>query len=266
MNDERSRFVATWKLMLMVFVGALTLSASPVRAEKKMQLDPYTMQEVFCRFPFAQVVPLDSLGAWGLLYADTYGKIHLLKATEKGWKLEWEVTNLGAKIRKFFVRDLDANGLMEVIIATVDGRILVYSTDSYQNLWENLEDNFTVITAIEVASVDNDPQLELVFIADSHLYIVDGLSKNRQWVSQRKFEASEMVIDNVDKDEQPEIILNSGIIIDSRFLNIEVEWDKPFGDRIILFDMNNDGFSEIIGEFADYSLRIFDVYARREVW
>ena len=75
-----------------------------------------------------------------------------------------------------------------------------------------------------------------------------------------------MVIDNVDKDEQPEIILNSGIIIDSRFLNIEVEWDKPFGDRIILFDMNNDGFSEIIGEFADYSLRIFDVYARREVW
>jgi len=258
--------MAARKLMLIAFVGMLVLGAATVQAQPKMQLDPYTMQEVFCRFPFAQVVPLDSLGAWGLLYADTYGKIHLLKATPRGWKLEWEVTNLGAKIRKFFLRDLDADGVMEVVIATVDGRILVYSMDSYQNIWENLEDNFTSISAIEVANVDNDPQLEFVFIADSHLYIVDGSSKSRQWVSQRAFEASEIVIDNVDKDEQPEIILNSGIIIDSRFLTIEVEWDKPFGDRIVLFDMNNDRFPEIIGEFADYSLRIFDVYARREVW
>jgi hypothetical protein len=258
--------MAVQKRVLIAFVGMLVLCACSVRAQTKMQLDPYTMQEVFCRFPFAQVVPLDSLGAWGLLYADTYGKIHLLKATAKGWKLEWEVTNLGAKIRKFFLRDIDANGVMEVVIATVDGRIVVYSMDSYQNIWENLEDNFTSLSAIEVANVDNDPQVEFVFIADSHLYIVDGSSKSRQWVSQRAFEASEIVIDNVDKDEQPEIILNSGIILDSRFLNIEIEWDKPFGDRIVLFDMNNDRFPEIIGEFADYSLRIFDVYARREVW
>ena len=258
--------MAARKFMLIALVGMLVLGAATVQAQPKMQLDPYTMQEVFCRFPFAQVVPLDSLGAWGLLYADTYGKIHLLKATPRGWKLEWEVTNLGAKIRKFFLRDLDADGVMEVVIATVDGRILVYSMDSYQNIWENLEDNFTSISAIEVANVDNDPQLEFVFIADSHLYIVDGSSKSRQWVSQRAFEASEIVIDNVDKDEQPEIILNSGFIIDSRFLTIEVEWVKSFGDRIILFDMNNDGYPEIIGEFADYSLRIFDVYARREVW
>ena len=34
----------------------------------------------------------------------------------------------------------------------------------------------------------------------------------------------------------------------------------------MLFDMNNDGIPEIIGEFADYSLRIYDVYMRRELW
>jgi hypothetical protein len=258
--------MAARKFMLMAFVGMLVLGAGTVQAQPKMQLDPYTTQDVFCRFPFVQVVPLDSLGAWGLLYADTYGKLHLLKATPKGWKLEWEVTNLGAKIRKFFLRDLTADGVMEVVIATVDGRILVYSIDSYQNIWQNLENNFASISAIEVANVDNDPQLEFVFIADSHLYIVDGATKSRQWVSQREVEASEIVIANVDKDEQPEIILNSGFIVDSRFLTIEVESVKPFGDRIILFDMNNDGYPEIIGEFADYSLRVFDVYARREVW
>jgi hypothetical protein len=92
------------------------------------------------------------------------------------------------------------------------------------------------------------------------------VSKSKQWVSQQSFDAVEIVVGNVDKDSQMEIILNSGIIIDSRFFNVELAWDKPFGDRIMLFDINNDGIQEIIGEFADYSLRIYDVYARREVW
>jgi len=253
-------------LLIAAFICGVVFAPAPSRAEAGKQIDPYTMQEVFCRFPFAQVIPLDSVGAWGIMYADAYGKLHLLKATPKGWKLEWEVTNLGAKIRKFFVRDVDANGLPEIIIATVTGRILVYGMEAYQNTWENLEDNFTSIEAIEVANVDDDPQLEFVYLADGRLYIVDGISKSRQWVSQRTFGAIEIAVDNVDKDPQMEIILNSGVIIDSRFYNVEIEWGKPFGDRIALYDMNNDGIPEIIGEFADYSLRIYDVYARREVW
>jgi hypothetical protein len=258
--------MAAWKIVLVVFVWAVLLVSSSAQSQTGAQLDPYAMQEVFCRFPFAQIVPLDSLGAWGLLYCDTYGKIHLLQATPKGWKLEWEITNLGAKVRDFMMRDIDANGATELVVATVTGRILIYSMETYQNTWENLEDHFSSISAIAVANVDNDPQLEFVFIADGRLYIVDGLSKSKQWVSQRPFEASEIVVANVDKDPQPEIILNSGIIIDSRFMNIEVEWKKPFGDRIILCDLNNDGLPEIIGEFDDYSLQIFDVYARQEVW
>jgi hypothetical protein len=252
--------------MIAILVSMFALFPATARSAGSEDADPYLMQEVFCRFPFAQVIPLDSVGGWGLIYADTYGKLHLLKSTPKGWKLEWELTNLGVKIRKFFVLDVDANGVPEIVIATVNGRILVYSTETYQNIWENLEDNFSSIQAITVADVDSDPQLELVYIADGRLYIVDGMSKSKQWVSQQSFDAVEIIVGNVDKDAQMEIILNSGTIIDSRFFNVEVAWDKPFGDRIMLFDMNSDGIPEIVGEFADYSLRIYDVYARREVW
>jgi hypothetical protein len=264
MKGDGQRIMRTKMIVFLVLMLAFTTATS--RTARSGEVDPYVMQEVFCRFPFAQVIPMDSLGGWGLIYADTYGKLHLLKSTPKGLKLEWELTNLGVKIRKFFVRDVDANGVPEIVIATVNGRILVYSTETYQNVWENLEDNFSSIQAMEVANIDADPQLELVYIADGRLYIVDGMSKSKQWVSQQSFDAIEIIVGNVDKDEQMEIILNSGIIIDSRFFNIEVEWDKPFGDRIMLFDMNNDGIPEIVGEFADYSLRIYDVYARREVW
>jgi hypothetical protein len=252
--------------MIALVVSMLTWAPAATSAAKAEDVDPYAIQEVFCRFPFAQVIPLDSIGGWGLIYADVYGKLHILKSTPKGWKLEWELTNLGAKIRKFFIRDLDADGFKEIIIATVDGRILVYSIGTYQNIWENLEDNFSSLQAIEVANVDEDPQLELIFIADGRIQLVDGISKNKQVVSQRIFDATEIIVGNVDKDPQPEVILNSGIILDSRFYNVEFVWDKPFGDRIMLFDMNNDGIPEIVGEFADYSLRIYDVYARREVW
>ena len=67
-------------------------------------------------------------------------------------------------------------------------------------------------------------------------------------------------------DDQLEIILNTGFIIDSRFYNIEFQTEDVFGDRILLMDINGDGIPEIIGEFVDYNLRIFDVYAEREIW
>jgi hypothetical protein len=128
--------------MIALAIAMLAFAPSAARSAGSAELDPYVMREVFCRFPFAQVIPLDSIGGWGLIYGDTYGKLHLLKATPKGLKLEWELTNLGVKIRRFFVRDLDADGVPEIIVATVDGRILVYSTGTFQNVWENLEDSF----------------------------------------------------------------------------------------------------------------------------
>ncbi|MCK4236690.1 MAG: hypothetical protein KAX38_06200 [Candidatus Krumholzibacteria bacterium] len=254
---------------LIVAIGVLTMiiaMCSSHGLNAMEELDPYTLQQVFCRFPFAKVISLDEGEAWGLLYADAYGKLYLLRSTSKGWKLEWRLANLGSKIRNFFVRDIDGDGVPEIIVATFNGRILVYSMDNYQNVWENLEDNFTHIAVMEIENIDSDPQPEFIILADSHLYIFDSLNKNHQWVSEREFEATEIIIDNIDKDDQLEIILNTGIVIDTRFYNIELEWDKPFGERIMAFDMNNDGFPEIIGEFSDYSLRIFDVYAQREVW
>ncbi|RJR29550.1 MAG: hypothetical protein C4574_03390 [Candidatus Latescibacterota bacterium] len=245
--------------------GAALLAAGGARAEDR-PADFSGAEMIFCRFPLAQVVALDGGDAWGVMYADTYGKLHLLRATDRGWKLEWEITNLGAKVRRFFFCDLEADGTMEFVVATVSGRILTYSMETYASLWENLEDRYQSIDAIDVANVDSDPQLEIVFIADNRLQIYDGATKSRQWVSSRDFSAGELLIENVDRDPQLEIILNSGIILDSRFLNVEVEWDKPFGDRIAVADMNGDGFPDIVGEFADYSIRVFDVYSRREVW
>ncbi len=252
------------RVLVVLCVFIIFIATSLYAAQ--IQLDPYTMQDVFCRFPFAKVIPLDEGKSWGVLYADTYGKVHLLKATEKGWKLEWELSDLASKVRQLMLSDVDDDGIYDIVIFTFNGRILVYSTEDYHLVWENLEENFSSIEAATIANIDEDSQPEFVVLANKHIYIIDGRDKSRQWTSEREFEAVEILVDNVDRDDQVEIILNTGVIIDSRFLNVEFEWRKPFGDRIMVFDMNNDGYPEIIGEFSDYSLRIFDVYAQREVW
>lgn len=252
------------RVALLIMLIMLCVSVSSVRATE--QLDPYTVQGNLARFPFAKVIPLSGDDGWGVVYANTVGNIHVLRYTDKGWKLDWKLTNLGAKVANFMIDDIEGDGILELIVATVNGRILLYSMDTYDVLWENLETRFEKITTMEVANIDNDPQLELIIIADDHIHIMDGKNKSRQWISTRRFQPSEIMVDNVDKDDQLEIILNTGIVIDSRFLNVEVEWDKPFGERIMTADMNNDGIPEVIGEFSDYSLRIFDVYAEREVW
>jgi hypothetical protein len=75
-----------------------------------------------------------------------------------------------------------------------------------------------------------------------------------------------IVVANVDDDPQLEIILNTGRVIDSRFFNIEFESDGSYGDRISLFDINNDGYPDVFGEFVDFSIRVYDIWAQRELW
>lgn len=253
-----------------MYLTALTLLAMTLLAcvpgRALAQLDPYKLQDAFGRFPFAKVVPLDKGNAWGLIYVDVYGKIYLKRATNRGWKREFEITNLGAKVKQYYILDIEQDGVLDLVIATMAGRILIYRLDDYTNTWENIEDDFTSIEAFDIADLDSDPQMEFIVLANGTLFIIDSVDKSRQWISERKFAATELIIANVDKDEQKEIILNTGIVIDSKFYVIDLEWDKSFGERISTFDLNNDGIPEVIGEFSDYSLRIFDVYSQREVW
>ena len=224
------------------------------------------LKKITQRFPFTVVVEYGGEAPDLFIYANFNQNIHVYSLEAGKLKLEWQTTNLGSPVTSLLVRDLYKDGQPELLFCTEAGRILIYDLEDYTFQWENLQDNFEKIECMTAANIDLDRQDELIFVADSYLYIYDSDTKGLEWQSQEEVTAREILIANVDDDDQPEIILNSGKILDSKFYNVELVADVDFGERISLIDINGDGYPEIIGEAGKFSLRIFDIYAERVLW
>lgn len=229
-------------------------------------LDINVLKSFADQFPFAILYGDGPDGELKFIYADRQAHVHVLKVEDGTIGLDWENTNLGSRVASIFVTDLYGDESDKLVIGTAGGRILIYQMDGYDLDWENLQDPFDQIEYMISKNIDDDPQEELIFIADRTLYIYDSLKKTIDWQSQDEYSAKQIITGNVDDDDQLEIITNTGIILDSRFYNVEFQSEEPFGDRIFLLDINNDGIPEIAGESLDFNLRFFDVYAEREIW
>lgn len=200
------------------------------------------------------------------IYADQAGHLHVYRMDGGSLKHDWESTTLGARASAIHVTDLYGDGKLKLLVGTIAGRVLIYDMASYELEWENLQQRYTRIDHLAPAQLDGDTQQEVVILADDRLLIFDGYNRNIQFSSTAPVVASYMVIGNIDDDPQPEIVLNTGKVVDGRFYNIQFQTDKAFGDRIELIDLTGDGYADVLGEFSDRSLRVFDVWRTREVW
>ncbi|UCG53105.1 MAG: hypothetical protein JSW58_06015 [Candidatus Latescibacterota bacterium] len=249
-----------------VFAIFLTVVLGLCSAVRAQTLNADLLSRMAEQFSFFEVLDDKGDGIVRVMYADAREHVHVYKLDKGKAELEWEATTLGSRASGLFLADLEGDGTREIVIATAGGRILIYDATSYDLRWENLQDPFESIESMVAANIDGDPQAELIFIANSHLYIYDGLTKALEWQSRDEFDAKQMVVENVDDDEQLELITNTGVVFDTRFYNIEFESEIRFGERISLFDINGDGIPEVFGETPDFTLRIFDIYAERELW
>jgi hypothetical protein len=229
-------------------------------------VDLEAMKRLTSKFDFAIQYGNVEEGKFRLLYTDNKHYVQIYRLEDGYLDLEWKQTTLGSRVTSIFITELYGDGRPMLAISTFGGRILVYDWDGYDLEWENLQDRFKRIDYMVARNIDEDPQEELIFVAEDKLIIYDSLHKTFEWVSQVPVSAKMIKLADVDDDPQLEIILNTGIIFDSKFYNIEFEWDRQFGERFDLFDINGDGIPEIWGEEADQIIRVFDRYAEREIW
>jgi hypothetical protein len=120
------------------------------------------------------------------------------------------------------------------------------------------------MTAMTLHNVDDDEQVELLFVADGRLHIYDGLDQFEEWRSdQDNITATEILVGDVDGDGAEEIVLNDGFVFDARYRDLEWQSPEPFGERMGLLDIDDDTIPEVIGEFQGRFLRVFDIDLRR---
>jgi len=251
------------KKTLFIVLAVLVVGVA-ASAAKGPDLD--ALRGLAAKYPFVLTYTPVGEGGVRFLYVDNWNHVHVYRIVDGVLELEWEQTNLGTRVTSIFITDLYADGRLMLVISTFGGRIVVYDLDGYDLVWENIEDPFSRIDYMVSANVDSDDQQELIFLAEDKLRIYDTKNKTFEWVSQRSFVAQQILLGNVDDDPQAEIILNTGLVIDSKFFSIDFTSERPFGARIALLDLNGDGIPEIFGEAPDFVLRVFDVYAKREIW
>jgi hypothetical protein len=226
---------------------------------------PAALAELSGRFPlFVVTEGADSVP--GVVYADAQGHIHGYGFEGGKPALAWETEPLGSRVTSLFVRDIDHDGRPEIVVATESGRITLLDASSHGVVWENSAEPPDSLSCLTAGNLDGDPQDELIFIAGGHLTVLDGRLRSTEWRSDARFEGQSIALANTDDDEQVEVILNTGVIIDSRFHNVEFESAVSFGARIGLLDLTGDGFPEVVGESADGTIRVFDVHGERELW
>lgn len=214
-------------------------------------------------FRLMHTLPGKSEGMEQLIIADPYGYVNILAPSDKGFKRVWKSFHLGAPVINMFIHDLGQDGNLKLIVHTKD-RLFLFDATSHELLWESVEANFTGISAMAVGQFDSsDPQHEFLILAESTLYIYDGVRFNREWVGTQPFEAQEMVVGNVDGDEEEEVVFNTGYVFGA--LSHSIKWQtENFGTHLGLIDVDGDGILEVIGESTGGKLYIFDIDKRQE--
>ncbi len=252
-----------WRLLVPVLLMAASLAA----AQDELSYDQYrAIAETSARLKHvAMFEPLSGEAGMNIVVGDRYGKVDVFALQPDGEsKPVWKSRQLAGNADEVLCVDLSGDGLDDAIVArTSGGRLYVWSLDGFQLLFESLSNDYQQIQAFAVANVDQDPQAEIVLLADHKLNYVDGQSFSRDWTSLQDYDATRLVVGDVDGDGRPELVLNTGQILDSG--SGAVKWeDEAFGNRVQLLDIDGDGILEVLTESDGLPLRVFDIDYRNE--
>ena len=215
---------------------------------------------------FDNLRQLESLdGIQRIVYGDANGRVHVLEGDGTRFAEVWVSEYLEGAVAGVFVTDVNDDKLQEVVVFTDRGRIYYIDSRDYRTIWSNPPGEYEHITCQGVYNTDDDPQPELLFCADGYLIVYDGHDQYEQWRSdQSNLTARQLLIGDVDGDGEKEIVLNDGYVFDARFFDLEWQSPEPFGERLGLLDMDEDGILGLIGEFQGNYIRVYDVDLRRE--
>ena len=183
---------------LFILIACLTLP----RATKSEGLTAAELDDMATHHRFFLVLEETEDQPLRYLYADMSEHLHMYAVRDGKPVLEWEYTTLRSRVSALFVMPVYRTGGKVIVVATKAGRVIAFDEKSYDLVFENLLEPFNRITCLAEANIDRDPQNEIILIDGEHLYVYDSQTRGREWMSEGRFDADEIILANVDRDEQ----------------------------------------------------------------
>ena len=232
-----------------------------------------------------------------IVYGDRLGQLHALRLKGRRFQEEWVSPNLRGPISEVFILDVNDDEQIEIVAYTELGEIIIFRASDYQEIWRSTSDEFKTISGMVIENVDDDPQLEMIFTAESvsdvasyqpisrvgspedqetdranqiaRLYVYDCLNLFMEWSSEQGLSAESIIVADLDDDGILEIALNTGFVVDAAFQRVEWRWPDGFGQKIGYADLDGDNIPELIGEYWSVTrprrtIRVFDVDLQAE--
>ncbi len=232
-----------------------------------------------------------------IVYGDRLGLIHAVRYKGHRIQEEWVSPKLRGPIAEIFILDVNDDEQIEIVAYTELGEIIIYRASDYQEIWRTTADEFATISGMVIKNIDDDPQMEMIFTAESvsdvasyrsifrggspgdletdranqisRLYVYDCLNLFMEWSTEQGLSAESIVVADLDDDGILEIALNTGFVIDAAFQRVEWHWPDGFGQKIGYADLDGDGIPELIAEYRSITrpkktIRVFDVDLQSE--
>ncbi len=251
-------------LFLVVLVGS-SLYADTAQAQPRGDQHPGLdrVRRLALRFNTFAFVPNDPKQR--VAYGTDRGIVYVLEYDNGYYRKAWSSPSMVTRVQEVQIVRLKRGDPFALVAYNTRGFLHVYSLDGYSPIWESPETQFESIEALTTAQLDSDPQFEIVFLSRGRLYIYDGAYFHEEWRSDQIFGGTDIVVGDVDGDDEAEIILNTGFVLDGLTRTLEWESVEEFGNVMELADIDGDRKLELIGGNAK-ATKIWDIDMRREKW
>ncbi len=237
-------------LSLLLITTALTAVPDRAEAQQELRYEQYrALSWAASRLDhLAAFEPIHGEEGMFTALGERFGTVIVIKHSVRGAERVWKSNQLSGVPEEVMVADLDGDQLDDALICrTNSGKIYVWSLESYNLMWESLPSEYRTISCFTTSNMDADPATEIVLLADNKIVYIDGGTFNKDWTSLNDFSATMIRCGDVDGDDRVEIVLNSGMVLDS--LTGGIEWEEEsFYQHIELLDIDGDGMPEVLTE------------------